>query len=192
MNDLITSSSDSVQSSAQPRQRSKHRFGRLRSFRLRLGGDSGTSLIEFTFSVPVLFMLLIGFIQTSFAIYSNLCVTALTRDTARWASVRGSNSCADAPAMTDCNATAAAIQATARRMVYPGIDSSKITVSTTWLQASSVDPVTWTACTGSSKICNAPGNAVQVALTYPLPFEVPFVSAQTLSLHSTSQLVIVQ
>jgi len=192
MNDLISSSSDSVQSSAQSRQRSKHRFGRLRSFRLRLGGDSGTSLIEFTFSVPVLFMLLIGFIQTSFAIYSNLCVTALTRDTARWASVRGSNSCADAPAMTDCNATAAAIQATARRMVYPGIDSSKITVSTTWLQASSVDPVTWTACTGSSKICNAPGNAVQVALTYPLPFEVPFVSAQTLSLHSTSQLVIVQ
>jgi len=192
MNDLISSSSDCVQSSAQARQQNKRHFGRLRSFRLRLGGDSGTSLIEFTFSIPVLVMLLLGFIQTSFAIYNNLCIVALTRDTARWASVRGSNSCADAPAMTDCNATAADIQATARRMVYPGIDSSKVSVSTTWLQASSVDPVTWTACTGTSKICNAPGNAVEVALTYPLPFEVPFVSAQTLSLHSRSQLVIVQ
>ena len=192
MNVLNSFSSDCVQSSPQPRQRSKRRFGRLGSFRLRLGGDSGSSLLEFTFSIPVLVMLLIGFIQTSFAIYSNLCIVALTRDTARWASVRGSNSCADAPAMTDCNATAAEIQATAQRMVYPGIDSSKITVSTTWLQASSAEPVTWTACTGSSKICNAPGNAVEVALTYPLPFEVPFVSTQTLSLQSKSQLVIVQ
>lgn len=192
MNVLNSSTPDCIQASAQQPRRSKRHLGRLRSFRLRLAGDTGTSLVEFTFSIPVLFMLLIGFIQTSFAIYSNLCITALTRDTARWASVRGSNSCADAPAMTDCNATAAAIQAMAQRMVYPGIDSSKISVTTTWLQASSVDPVTWTACTGSSKICNAPGNAVEVALTYPLPFEVPFVSAQTLSLHSKSQLVIVQ
>lgn len=159
----------------------------------RLGSDSGSSLVEFTVSVPVLFMLLLGFAQMCIAVYSNFCITELARDTARWASVRGSNSCADAAGLTDCDATAAEIQTVAQSAVYPGVDASKITVSSEWLQASSTTPATWSECTSSkSSICNAPGNAVKVSLSYPFPIQIPFISSNTLSLHSTSQLVIVQ
>ena len=193
MNQIQFSASDRNESSSQKDCACNRFFRPLTRLRRRLGNDSGSSLIEFTVSVPVLFMLLLGFFQMSVAIYSNFCITELARDTARWASVRGSNSCADAAGLTGCDATSDEIQALAKSAVYPGIDSSKISVSSSWLQASSTSPVTWSTCTSSSSsICNAPGNAVKVTLTYPFPFQVPFVGSNSLNLHSTSQLVIVQ
>ena len=154
--------------------------------------ESGTTLIEFTISVPVLFMLLLGFCQMCLAIYSNFCVGEAARDTARWASVRGSNSCADAPQMSDCDATADEIKSYAKNLGYPGIDASKMSVSTTWLLASSSTPVTWSTCSGSQSICDAPGNAVQVVVSYPFPFQIPFSGSSTFNFTSIAQMVIVQ
>lgn len=167
-------------------------FLRLRPLRRRFAGETGSALIEFTLSVPILFMMLIGFCQMCIAVYSSFCVNEMARDTARWASVRGSNSCADAPGMPDCGATADEIKAQAKAIAYPGIIPSKLSVSTAWLQANSSDPVTWSSCTQGSAICNAPGNAVKVTVTYPFPIDIPFVKSQTTSFSSTSQIVIVQ
>lgn len=158
----------------------------------RCACEKGTSLVEFTVCVPVLFMLLLGFCQMCLAIYSNFCVCETARDTVRWASLRGSNSCADAPQMIDCDATADDITSYAKSIGYPGITSSKLSVSTTWLQASSATPGTWSTCSGSQTICDAPGNAVQVVVSYPLPFQIPFSSSKTLNLSSTAQMVVMQ
>lgn len=173
-----------------PRKPSK--FG-LRALWRRCAGERGTALIEFTVSVPVLFMLLLGFVQMCVAVYSSFCVNEIARDSARWAAVRGSNSCADAPGLAGCNATTASIQSFAQSAGYPGMDPSKISVSTSWLQASANTPVTWSACDSStSAICNAPGNAVQVSVSYPFPFQIPFAGRNTFNFSSTAQLVIVQ
>lgn len=167
-------------------------FG-LRALWRRCASEKGTSLIEFTVSVPVLFMLLLGFVQMCVAVYSSFCVNEIARDAARWAAVRGSNSCADAPGFVGCNATSASIQSFATTTGYPGIDPSKISVSTSWLQATDNTPVTWSACNSStSAICNAPGNAVQVAVSYPFPFQIPFAGQSTFNFSSTAQMVIVQ
>lgn len=164
----------------------------LRALWRRCAGEIGTSLVEFAVSVPVLFMLLLGFCQMCRAIYSDFCISETARDTARWASVRGSNSCADAPGMSDCGATAGEIASYAQNIGYPGIDPSKLSISTTWLQASSTTPTTWSTCASSNNICNAPGNAVQVLVSYPFPFQVPFTSSSTFDFSSTAQMVIVQ
>lgn len=192
MNPLNPSTADRVRLSTQQR-RDRRRFSfRLRSLRRQLGVETGSSLIEFAISVPVLFIMMIGFCQICIAIYSNFCIDEMARDTARWASVRGSNSCADAPAMTDCGATASEIEAEAKKIAYPGVNPSNLSVSTAWLQASSTGSVTWSECTNGTAICNAPGNAVQVTVNYPFPIQIPFTSSHTWSFSSTSQIVIVQ
>ncbi len=192
MNLTNPSASECVHFHVRRRQDRKPFFRRFQPLPRRFGGETGSSLLEFALSVPVLFMMLIGFCQMCIAIYTNFCITEMARDTARWASVRGSNSCADAPSMTDCDATATQIQAKALQNPYPGIVPSKLSVSTAWLQASSTNGVTWSACTQSSAICNAPGNAVQVTLDYPFPIQIPFASSFTPDFKSTSQVVIVQ
>jgi Flp pilus assembly protein TadG len=163
---------------------------RFRTLRGRWGGDNGTSLIEFAVSVPVLFMLLIGFIQMCHALYSNFCISEAARDTARWASVRGSTSCTNAPGMSGCNATAAQIQSYAQSAGYPGVVSSSISVSTAWLSNSETTPATWSTCSGDD--CNRPGNAVQIVVSYPFPYQIPFGPSNTFNFSSTAQMVIVQ
>lgn len=179
-------------SSQQSTSRRPFDFG-LRALWRRCAGDKGTSLIEFTVSIPVLFMLLLGFVQMCGAVYSSFCINEIARDTARWAAVRGSNSCADAPGLAGCDATSASIQSFAKNVEYPGIDPSKTSVSTSWLAASADTPVTWSTCNSTtSAICNAPGNAVQVKVSYPFPFQIPFAGKNTFNFSSTAQIVIVQ
>jgi Flp pilus assembly protein TadG len=177
-----------------PRSAAPRKLSRLRLTGLwrRCASEYGTTLIEFTISVPLLFMLLLGFCQMCLAIYSNFCVSEAARETARWASVRGSNSCADTPQMSDCDATADEITSHAKDLGYPGIDASKLSVSTTWLQASSTTPATWSTCSGSQSICDAPGNAVHVVVSYPFPFQIPFSGTNNLNFSSTAQLVVAQ
>lgn len=154
--------------------------------------ERGTSLVEFAISVPVLFMLLLGFAQVCQAVYCSFCINETARDTARWASVRGANSCADAPGLSGCGASLDEIQAFAKSIDYPGINPSSLTVSTSWLQASSTTPVSWSDCSSSQTICNAPGNAVKVVVTYPFALLIPYSVSSTLNFSSTSQLVVVQ
>ncbi|MBS1802617.1 MAG: pilus assembly protein [Acidobacteria bacterium] len=148
-----------------------------------LRGEEGSALVEFALSSIVVIMMMFGLIQCCFALYSYNFVSDASRSASRYAMVRGAN-CSGMP---DCQITQAQLQTWVRQNAYPGINSSNLTATVTWLSVSSTQPATWTAC-GSQ--CNAPNNAVKVQITYAFPFAIPFWRSTSLSLSSTSQMVI--
>lgn len=153
--------------------------------------EEGSSLLEIAMVSSVLFALLFGLIQAGYGFYAYNFVSDAAREAARYAIVRGSTSCTNTPGLTNCNATAGQIQTYVRNLGYPGFSSSNVTVTTTWCSASSTTPpTTWSTC--SSTTGNAPGNAVNVVVTYALPFSIPYWSSTTLNVSSTSQMIIQQ
>jgi hypothetical protein len=156
---------------------------------LAMCDDTGGSLVETAFVGGVVVTILIALMQVSLALFSYDYVSNAARMGSRYAMVRGADSCANTPSLSNCNATANEIQSYIQGLKYPGINSANLAVSTTWLSASSTTPTTWTACDAQ---CNAPGNQVKVAVSYPFPIEIPFLSTSTVTLTSTSQLIIAQ
>lgn len=152
-------------------------------------GEWGSSVVEFAIAVPILFMLLIGFIEIALAVYSNHAVSEAAMEAARWAMVRGSSSCSNTPNLTDCDATADEIQSYVRNLGFPGISSNALSVTTTWLSPSASTPTTWTACAST---CNAAGDAVQVVVSYQFPLEIPFVPSSSPTFSGSAQMVIAQ
>ncbi len=149
-------------------------------------GDAGATLMEFALSTSVLLMMLMGIITMCLAFYTYNFVADAAREATRYAIVRGST-CTDLP---DCNATAGQVSTYVKQLGFPGMTASNLTVSTSWLTASSTRPTTWSACTSGT--CNVPGNGVRVVVTYAFPLTLPFVSPDALNLSSTSQMVISQ
>lgn len=146
-------------------------------------GDCGNATVEFAISASVLLMLVFGIIEMSYALYAYNYVSDAARVATRYAVVRGSG----CTGMPDCGITGAELQTYVQGIAYPGIKSGSLTVSTTWLSASLSQPTTWTACGGQ---CDAPGNAVEIQVTYAFPLFLPFWRSTSLSLSSTSQMVI--
>jgi Flp pilus assembly protein TadG len=155
-----------------------------------LGGEEGASIVETAFACVIFLAMLIGTFQMMLGFYTFHFVSDAAREATRYAIVRGSTSCTNTPNLSNCNATSAQIQTYVRGLNYPGITSSRLTVTTTWLTASATTPTTWSACTSGT--CNVPGNQVKVVAVYAFPFSVPFVPRSTLSLTSTSRMVISQ
>jgi Flp pilus assembly protein TadG len=154
-----------------------------------LRNDMGGSVIEMAFVCPVVVSILMGLVQMSLALFTYDYVGDAARAGSRYAMVRGAKSCANTPNLPNCGATAAQIQSYVQGIKYPGVNSSNLTVTTTWLSASTTQPTTWTACGNE---CNAPGNQAKVVVTYAFPLGVPFLPHSTLNLTSTSQVVIAQ
>lgn len=146
-------------------------------------GDTGATIIEFAMASMLLFMLLFGIIQACLALYSYNYISDAARVATRYASVRGAN----CTGLTNCGATGSQIQSFLRSIPYPGINSNNLTASATWLSVSTTTPTTWTACAGQ---CDAPGNAIEVQVTYSFPLNIPFWKNATISMSSTSQTVI--
>ncbi len=134
-------------------------------------------------------MMLIGFMEVALAVYSGHAVSEEAKEAVRWAMVRGSSSCANTPDLTDCDATAAQIKSYVQNLGYPGLDSKRLTVTPTWLSPSAETPTTWTAC---ATICNAPGDAVQVVVSYAFPLNIPFVPSSSPTVKGSAQVVIAQ
>lgn len=146
---------------------------------------SGSSLVEFALCSTVLAMFWFGLMQCCLALYAYNCVSDAARSGTRYAAVRGS-SCSGMP---DCGITATQIQSHVRGNVYPGLISNNLNATATWWLASTSHPTTWTQC---ASMCNDPGDAVQLQVTYSFPLNIPFWKNQTLNLTSTSQVVIAQ
>ena len=160
--------------------------------RVNFGREEGSTLVEFALASTIYLTVLFGIVQTSIAVYSYCFVSEAARDCARYALVRGSASCGAAysPQMPDCNATQAQIQTHLRSLNYPGIISSNLTANVTWYSFSKASgTAVWTACATQ---CSAPGNAVQVQVTYPFVLNVPFVPQHTISMGNSSMMVISQ
>ncbi len=169
-------------------------------------GDEGASLVEMAIATTVLFAVLFGVFEISLASYTYHYISDAAREGARWAIVRGSMCSLDmpwAPSSFECDATGDQIAAYVKSLGYPGIDSTRMTVSTIWLAATAssttsstggqTSTTTWntTAC-GTSDSCKYPGNEVQVTVSYNFPLEIPFWKSETIPISSTSTMVISQ
>jgi Flp pilus assembly protein TadG len=159
----------------------------VRQVRGRLCGDQGQSLYEFAWIIGILFMLLLGIIGLGLAGYTYHYVSEAAREGTRYAIVRGA-SCAGMP---DCNASANQISTYVKGLGYGGINPTNMTVTTTWWSPSVIAPSpVWSICGAGT--CNAPGNMVEVNVTYAYPLDIPFWGNKTINLSSTSQMVISQ
>lgn len=121
-----------------------------------------------------------GIIQFSTVIYTYSEVAYSANAGARWASVRGSTySC------STCTPSGPAVQSDI---------STYVLGMTPWLNAANQPTVsaTWTAQSCPSGTSNCPGSIVQVKVLYNFQLAVPFLTAVTLPLAATTQMVISQ
>ena len=147
--------------------------------------ERGSAIVEMALSSMILLAMILGTIEMCLALYTYNFISEAAREGARYAMVRGS-SCT---VLTDCGITSAQIQTYLQGLALGGSNASKyMTVTTTWLSASSTLPTTWTSC-GTTQ-CNDPGNAVRVKVSYAFPLNIPFLPNSTLKMSSTSQMVI--
>jgi Flp pilus assembly protein TadG len=149
--------------------------------------EEGTAMFEFAWSASLLLSTIFGIMAISIALYSYTYVSDVTREATRYAIVRGNTFTTDCvtPGFATCTAQPADILAYIKGLGFPGINTSNVSASTTWLTSAGA------AC-GTADTCKSPGNLVQVKVTYTYPLSIPFVSKRTLSLTSTSQMVISQ
>lgn len=156
--------------------------------------DDGAVAVEFAMSAIVFLTVLIGCFEAFMAVYAFHYVSYAARDGARYAIVRGSDCLADSGTMPGCGADQSAIQQHIYDLNFPGINVDNLSVTVNWLSATTSNgTTTWTSCaTGTPGTCNAPGNQVQVTVTYTNPLSIPFIPAIPLNLTSTSSMVISQ
>lgn len=153
--------------------------------------EEGSAIVEMALSSMVLFAMFFGIFEASLACYTSNYVSDAARRATRWAIVRGSTCTKNSSGMMDhCGATSDNISDYVKGLGYPGINSSNLTVTSTWYTPSTTQPTTWTLCTSGT--CNQPGYMVKVVVRYSFPLAVPFVPARSLSLSSTSQMVVAQ
>lgn len=146
----------------------------------RYGKSEGQAVVDTALSFTILFTLVFGIIGLGLALYTYSFVSESAREGARYAMVRGSSCTSPCTA-----ATAATVQTYVQDLGYPGLNSSNLTVTTTW-------PDTGTTCTPSVTPCNNPGNNVMVEVVYSFPWNFPFLPASTLTMTSTSEVIISQ
>lgn len=139
----------------------------------RLSRDEGSSLVEFSISIPVLLTFFFGLIQVCIATYTRGAISECAREGTRYAMVHGS-SCQTA-SNASCTLAAAAINTYVSGASWPNIGGGTMTVNTTY-----------------PDVNENPGSRVQVAVTYAFPFRIPFIPSGTLTMHSTSVMYIAQ
>jgi len=158
-------------------------------------GEEGGSLVEMALSCLILIPLLFGIIQLSFALYCYHYAADAAREGTRFAIVRGSK-CPTNLSNAYCSptdagqygATANDIAQYVKSLGYPY--SGSATTSVQWCTNGGAFPATWTSC--STTLNNAPGNQVQVKVTYSYPLVIPYLKTNNLSMGSVASMTIVQ
>lgn len=159
----------------------------------RWRSESGSALVEMALSAGLILSIFFCVIQFGYALYTFQYVTEVAREMTRYSIVRGS---ACAGGMPNCSFydTGATLQSYVQSAyVYPGIDMSKVTVTTTWFQPvynSDKTISSFTSCSGSG--CNKPGYAMKATISYPFLLAVPFLPNTILHVSSSSVMVISQ
>lgn len=155
----------------------------------RTRDECGSTLLETALSMMIMLTFIFGVMEASFAYYTFHFISQAAREGTRYAIVRGntagSSNCTS-PGWPTCKAQSADIQTYVQNLGFPGIDPSKMTVTTAW----SGYPAGVTC--KPSLTCNNPGNLVTVTVQYNFPFRVPFIPVRTYSMMSSSAMVISQ
>ncbi|HXO17590.1 MAG TPA: TadE/TadG family type IV pilus assembly protein [Candidatus Dormibacteraeota bacterium] len=136
--------------------------------------ERGAGLPETAIVMMALLLFMFGVIDFGRGLYTYSFVANAARQGARWAIVRGSQSCTNSNNnLSGCNAKQSDVVAYVQSLSNGATDPSQIGVTPTW-----------TACG------NAPGCVVSVKVTYPFKMLGPLTG--TLNMSSTSQMVISQ
>ena len=128
-------------------------------------GRRGQSSVEFAMCATAFCMVLFGLVYYGKAIYTWNLVSYAAREATRAASVHGSSSSSP---WASSNVT------TFVTTYLNGLSSSPLTVTTTWSPN------------------NNPGSTVTVKVSYNFPIWIPFMSASTLNMSSSSQTTMLQ
>lgn len=145
-------------------------------------GEQGAAVVEMALSMIVLLTLIFGLLEICLALYTFHYVSDAAREGSRYAIVHGSTCTVSG---VSCTMNSTGIQTYVRNLGYPGIQSSNMTVTTTW----SAYPAGGT-CYALG--CNGPGDLATVQAQYAFTLTIPFVPRQSLNLTSTSSMVISQ
>ena len=144
----------------------------------------GATLPETALVIGVVLMLMFGIIDFSRYMYTYGFVANSARQGARWAMVRGSQSCTNAPNLSHCNAAPGDVQTYVQGLSVGLTTPSSMTATTTWPGCTGIAP------TGSPS--NGPGCVVAVQVTYPFKFILPYLPGPTYTMTSTSKMIIAQ
>lgn len=189
------------------------RTGLLRRLLRHGRREDGGSLVEMALVLAFVYLpMLFGIFEVSYGVFVYNYVCNASRQAARYAAVRGLNSCTIASTFVDCNlnptgstnSTPASTSGSQTLQNYivnarpPGIDPGKLTVTGTWMtqsfnEASGFSVASWSACSTTDNTatpCNLPGYAVQVQVTYNFPLNIPFVGQKTLPITGVAQMMI--
>jgi Flp pilus assembly protein TadG len=139
-------------------------------------GEEGQSLVEFALTLPILLGFIFGLFQVCMAFYSSQYISELAREGTRFAIFHGPNCTTSAGA--SCTATATQVGAYVTGLKWPNLGGGTVSVDTA---VGDMYP--------SGEVIGKP---VVVTVTYIFPYKIPFVSSQTLTLKSSSQMTILQ
>ena len=163
------------------------------------GDERGSNLVETAISMVVMFMLLFGVIEAGWAVYSFHFVANAAHDATRYAVVRGNSwgtncdvtgqAAGSGYASSRCLAVPADIANYVASLDFPGVNIAASNVCVEYFSAPPAS--TSTSCSGNSSP-NAPGDIVQVTITYPFTLTIPGLPQYSVNLSSTSQSVIAQ
>jgi Flp pilus assembly protein TadG len=135
--------------------------------RPNLTGESGAELVEFALILIALLMFLFGIMDFGRALYAYHFVSNAAREGTRYAISRGST-------CKGCTAGPDDISDYILTNAPPGIDTSKLTVTTTWNPDKN------------------PGSVVNVQVSYNFRFFFPLLPTSAVAMNSASQMVISQ
>src|ERR1700735_2630263 len=98
-------------------------------------GEEGSAIFETALAFTILLSSLFGIIETGLMLYTYHFLSEAAREGTRYAIVRGSSAGGPCPAYTSpptCAVTEAQITTYVEKLGFPGIDPSKMTVTTTY------------------------------------------------------------
>jgi Flp pilus assembly protein TadG len=117
----------------------------------------------------ILLITTFGIIESGHGFYAYASIANAARDATRYAIVRGSACTSWA---TACPASATDVTNFVKSQTPPGIDPSRMTVTTTWVPN------------------HNPGSAVKVTVQYRFSFTLAFIKVSDATISSSSQMVI--
>jgi Flp pilus assembly protein TadG len=149
-------------------------------------GEEGSVILETAMSCVILLTFLFGVMEAGLALYSFHFISEAAREGTRYAIVRGSSagSACAAYSSLGCQASTADIQNFVKKLGFPGINPSNMTVTVT-----NAGYPAGVICSPSAS-CNNPGNLVTIKVDYSFPLAVPFIPAHTYRMSSTAAMII--
>ena len=164
-------------------------------------------MVEMALVCALVFLpMLFGIFQVAYGLYIYNFVCSAAHQATRYAAIRGANSCIIQSNFVNCNlnptgstntpsGSGTPLQNYVQSLSLMGIDQSKVTVTPTWFgrlnnsAGGGFSVASWdTPCAAAG--CNAIGNAVQVAVTYNFPLNIPFWGSKTLPITGVSKMMI--